>query len=238
MSNSQDDEMTLRVPRFVPRPEPSAIPAAAWNDAPLFCLQVNDQWVSHLLGVLEALDQPDTWIGTDEEIFAARQQVNQIMNALMTGCEDSVSVQYPQHATLWHDEATVLVGGALVRGSLADSPYNIGDSFYNTITYQSSVANGDSFAQPVMLDAGDYTFFALGAHNNVHGKLDWYLDDEIFITGQDWYASSVQANQIKFGSVSIATAGRHTLKAIVNGTSAPSGYHAIPLTKYWFEYVP
>lgn len=76
----------LPVPEYVPRPKPTSIPTAAWNDAPLFCLQINDQWVSHLLGVMTALDQPDTWLGTDDEIFAARQQVNEIMLALMNHC--------------------------------------------------------------------------------------------------------------------------------------------------------
>lgn len=79
---------TLSVPRYAPRLKATPIPGAAWNDAPLFCLKLNDEWVSHVLGVLTALDQPDTWLGTNEEIYAARQQVNQIMVALMTLCED------------------------------------------------------------------------------------------------------------------------------------------------------
>lgn len=84
--NQADTMQQLAAPRYTPRPQPTAIPTAAWNDAPLFCLQVNDQWVSHILGVLDALDQQDTWIGTEDEIYAARQQVNEIMNALMTAC--------------------------------------------------------------------------------------------------------------------------------------------------------
>lgn len=76
----------LNLRGYVPRPQPTEIPTAAWNDTPLYCLKVNDQWVSHLLGVLTALDQPDTWIGTAEEIDSARQQVNEIMLALMAAC--------------------------------------------------------------------------------------------------------------------------------------------------------
>jgi len=74
-------------PRYVPRPDPLPIPAAAWNDEPTYCLQVNDEWVSHILGVMDALDQPDTWQGTEAEIDAARAQVNEIMAALMERCE-------------------------------------------------------------------------------------------------------------------------------------------------------
>lgn len=72
---------------YVPRPHPTPIPDAAWNDEPTYCLQVNGEWVSHLLGVIIALDQPDTWIGDKAEIDAAREQVNEIMTALMEHCE-------------------------------------------------------------------------------------------------------------------------------------------------------
>lgn len=78
----------LMVPRYAPRLKPTIIPGAAWNDAPLFCLKLNDEWVSHVLGALTVLDQHDTWIGTPEEIFAARQQVNEIMAAFMHLCEE------------------------------------------------------------------------------------------------------------------------------------------------------
>lgn len=78
----------LRKPFFAPRPRPTPIPDAHWDDAPLFCLQVNDEWASHILGVMEALDQQDTWIGSSAEVLDARQQVLQIMKALMTMCED------------------------------------------------------------------------------------------------------------------------------------------------------
>lgn len=81
----------LTVPRYAPRIKATPIPTAAWNDAPLFCLKVNDEWVSHLLGVMTALDQPDTWLGTKEQIDAARAQVNEIMAALMEACEETVA---------------------------------------------------------------------------------------------------------------------------------------------------
>jgi Collagen triple helix repeat (20 copies) len=78
----------LSVPRYAPRLKPTPIPSAAWNDTPRFCLEVNDEWVSHILGVMSALDQPDTWVGDEDQIRAARQQVNEIMLAFMSACED------------------------------------------------------------------------------------------------------------------------------------------------------
>lgn len=78
----------LSVPRYAPRLKPTPIPGAAWNAAPLFCLKLNDEWVSHILGALTVLDQPDTWQGSEAQIFAARQQVNEIMVAFMNMCDD------------------------------------------------------------------------------------------------------------------------------------------------------
>lgn len=74
-------------PRYSPRIGRLAIPEQRWNDEPLRCLQVNDEWVSHIIGVLNVLDQGDTWAGTDEEIADARQQVNEIILAFMEGCD-------------------------------------------------------------------------------------------------------------------------------------------------------
>lgn len=92
MSDSQSEIIQqLAVPRYAPRIRPIPIPGAAWNDAPLFCLQLNDEWVSHVLGALEVLDQSDTWQGTEDEIRAAREQVNQLMLAFMQMCEETVA---------------------------------------------------------------------------------------------------------------------------------------------------
>lgn len=67
---------------YSPRPNPTPIPAERWDEGEMRCLQVNHTWVAHILGVMEALDQPDTWQGTPEEIEDARAQVNEIMLAL------------------------------------------------------------------------------------------------------------------------------------------------------------
>ncbi len=78
----------LSVPRYAPRPNALPIPEARWNDEPLFCLEVNDEWVSHILGVMSAMDQADTWQGDEDAIRDARQQVNEIMLAFMEVCMD------------------------------------------------------------------------------------------------------------------------------------------------------
>lgn len=83
-----DDQDAEQHPYYVPRPEPLPIPEAGVFDAPYMCLRINSSWASHLLGVLEVLDQPDAWIGTDEEIEAARNQVRELIAKLGEVCMD------------------------------------------------------------------------------------------------------------------------------------------------------
>jgi len=79
------------VPRYAPRIKPTPIPAASAFDLPTRCVTINERWISHILGLLEVLDQPDAWIGTAEEITAARDEVNAIIAAFHEGnCETTM----------------------------------------------------------------------------------------------------------------------------------------------------
>jgi len=82
-----DDQAAERLPFCIPFVSPVPIPAAAWNEEPTRCIRVNAEWCSYILGALECLDQPDTWIGTPEQVFDARQQVKEIMLAVMGAYE-------------------------------------------------------------------------------------------------------------------------------------------------------
>lgn len=85
-----DDDSVILTPRYAPRLRPTPIPASGAFDAPLVCLTVNRKWAAHILGALDVLDQPDTWIGTPEQVEAARQSVRQIKVALSLGnCTDT-----------------------------------------------------------------------------------------------------------------------------------------------------
>lgn len=96
----------LSTPRYAPRLKPTTIPTARWNEEPLLCLKVNDQWVSHLLGVIVALDQGDTWLGTPDQIRDARQQVNEIMLAFMEDCDPMSNCCPEPNRTRFNDDGT------------------------------------------------------------------------------------------------------------------------------------
>lgn len=93
--NQSDIDSTLTDSPYAPRPKPTPIPSALWNAKPTYCLTVNDEWVSHILGALEVLDQDDTWIGTEDERTAAREQVVAIKTALMQKCEEEMHCDKP-----------------------------------------------------------------------------------------------------------------------------------------------
>lgn len=108
----------VTVPKYAPRPKATPIPGAHWNEAPCYCLQVNGEWLSHILGVLIALDQPDTWDGTKTEVEDARHQVNEIMACFMKGnemccCGDSTPAQPILHRVTVDGRLEVSYDGGL-----------------------------------------------------------------------------------------------------------------------------
>ena len=75
------DYERLYIKPYAPRIKPSAIPEPGIFDDPVRCLKVNAVWASHVIGVLQALDQPDTWVGDDDQIFDARQQIRELIES-------------------------------------------------------------------------------------------------------------------------------------------------------------
>lgn len=206
-------------------------------ESPVHSICINAAWWSHISGVIAQLTYRDYWSGTESDVDAAVQAIYELLNVGEPNLECEASV-YPNHASMWHDESTVLTGGALVTFSPATAPIAKTDHYYNVAAYQSTFANGDSFYQPFLLAAGTYNFGVLGLFNNVHGMLDWYLDEALIVTSQDWYSGSVVQNRIFTNVVNVPTSGAHMLKGVVNGKNAAALAYAMSLTKYWFEVVP
>lgn len=64
---------------FDPRHVPVRIPTSGIDDAPFFCLKINQQWFGHISGILDRLAYRDAWRGTDAEIQAAIDKINAII---------------------------------------------------------------------------------------------------------------------------------------------------------------
>lgn len=97
---------------YAPRMSPQQIPPGGIFDAPTRCIAVNDFWLSHILGTLHVLEQPDAWVGTDEQVEAATNQVadlitrwgkagcvNMITSIRIDGC--NLQVQFDQTPGAW-----------------------------------------------------------------------------------------------------------------------------------------
>lgn len=82
----------LFIKPYAPRLGAQPIPASGVFDDPKRCIALNDFWISHIIGVLSVLEQPDSWEGTDEEVAAAVLSAGQIIDAFSTGaCVPSIS---------------------------------------------------------------------------------------------------------------------------------------------------
>jgi hypothetical protein len=134
----------------------------------------------------------------------------------------------PARVTLWMDEATVTSGTAL-QVDLDSS------QMYQLLAAPVTPANGDTFTHSFWLRAGSYTFSVLGMLQSVGGKVDWYLDNVLIISGQNWYKSTNEFNHIKTATVTVIGDGHHLLKAVVNGKDASSSGYWYYFTKLWFK---
>jgi hypothetical protein len=143
--------------------------------------------------------------------------------------EGDTSSVMPKRATLWHETSLVTAGNAIT------SPIDCLQR-YCTYSYQSAAADGDTFTQGFVLAAGTYTFRVLGSTYTLDAKIDWYIDNVAFATGQDWYTSTLDYNVVKTVSSVVITAGYHTLKGVVNGRNASAADYRIVITR--MDFIP
>jgi hypothetical protein len=135
---------------------------------------------------------------------------------------------YPTRAVMWHNHATITVGAGTLTPAANTNQY------FNMYTQIIAAANGNAFTQSFLLKAGTYTLSVLGFPNTDSGKLDWYIDDVLVASAQDWYdAGGTTYNVIKTASVTVVGSGRHVLKGVVNGKHASSTDYRVRLTSYW-----
>jgi hypothetical protein len=133
----------------------------------------------------------------------------------------------PTRAVMWHEESTVVAGNALARTIQTSAAYNY-------VMSQNTPAINDEFTNSFVVGEGTYTLYLLGATGASDGQVDWYVDDVLVASAQDWYSASPAYNQTKtVADVVIAEGGYHVLKGIVAGKNASSSNYRLLLTKMW-----
>lgn len=119
------------------------------------------------------------------------------------------------------------------KGTIGGDPvYGTLDAlqFYSQFSRQSPANDGDTIEQGFMLMAGTYTFTTLGRQDPDGGMIDWYLDNVLFASGDEYYAAATTRNVTYSHAVVVPTSGYHVLKGVVNGKNAASTDFIIRLT--------
>ena len=139
--------------------------------------------------------------------------------------EGSGTIVYPQRATMWHDEALAISGGAMAAAVISPQ-------IFNTASVTTVTAIGSAFSHSFMLASGSYIFNVLGITSSNMGIIKWTFDGVDLIIDQDWYSGGV-LNAVKTSSIVITGSGRHLLVGTTTGKNSSSSNYFIQLTKYW-----
>lgn len=136
--------------------------------------------------------------------------------------------QIPKRCTMLHDEASARLGNNIAVTIATGQLHN----FYAA---QSPAAQNDAFTHSFFLAAGIYTFSVLGQTGANRAKCDWYVNEELLVSAQDWYNATTVANVVKTAVITIKGDGYHVLKgsAATRNASNTTGW-LLPFTKYWF----
>lgn len=67
-------------------------PIEAIDDSPTVCVQINKQWVSHVMGRVQALIQDWYWSGDENTVYDATQEGEKLMLALALGSDACAEV--------------------------------------------------------------------------------------------------------------------------------------------------
>jgi microcystin-dependent protein len=94
-----DSELPIIQPEYAPRGD-NPIPTVDIDQSPFYCAKINQEWFSHILGVLSALDQPDAWAGSDVDIDYARNEIRRFIASWSNECMTVISSVVPYAGTL------------------------------------------------------------------------------------------------------------------------------------------
>lgn len=98
--------------------------------------------------------------------------------------------------------------------------YNAGQQYASYWMIPAANANpNDEYTFAALLKAGVYNINLLGVTTAASPKLDWYIDGELMLSGQDWYSASTVYNVAKqISNRTISKSGLHIIKAKASAT--------------------
>lgn len=174
---------------FVVRANPLPVPDVADITAePNNCITLNATWVSHVLGVLEALNQPDSWAGTDEQILATLEQIEILLEMAATGECTGDTMEYPELAVLWPEHSIQLTGSYL------EPTHNASQDYAMYCDFNSVAQNNAVQWLGIPLKAGSYQIVLVVRRAAGSGICSWKIDGVLQGGTQDLYRSSSQYN--------------------------------------------
>lgn len=134
------------------------------------------------------------------------------------------------HATMWHDESTVLAGAPI---GLGVDPTD----YYNGGAYQAFATGapnmGDSFYQTFVIQPGTYALTIVGKTGDNYGQVSWYIDS-ILQGMTDFYSASNVIN-ITSLTVVVPSGTSHTLLGVISGKNAASSNYYFLAAKYYLR---
>lgn len=84
---------------YTPFPQPVPIIVAAPGDAPLVCLQINQDWIPYILGCLNALRAASTWDSDDENVVATMQENAHELQDMIASYEACPVIEFRNNPT-------------------------------------------------------------------------------------------------------------------------------------------
>ena len=121
----------------------------------------------------------------------------------------------------------------IASGTPSMSWLNAIDAYFGGyfLSSQGSSENGDSWEHTFTLEKGTYSIRTRGATAAIFPKINYYIDDVLVITAQDWYSAGTDREVEKIvAAIAVTTSGLHTLTITVNGKNASSSDYSVGLT--------
>ena len=140
---------------------------------------------------------------------------------------ENIPTSYPITVTIWPEVLNTSVTMSKTFNASAEYGYYYGPSAANA-------NNGDEYLFYVFLETGYYYINMLGILASSCGQVDYYVDDVLIYSGQDWYNSSSVYSITKRVSC-FCSVGTHTVKIKVNGKNASSSDYRVLFEKIWIE---